>query len=583
MAPRASNCDNINNDANINNNNHYRCTNPGAASATAELPHLIVGAGLLGVDCAAAFQKAGLPYRIYEATDVPGGVWNAEHPSCGWANTSFSRAQSDPVMFSPVGWFLQENHVIQEHDPFHGIHPSQSMNIIREVIEKEGIQIQYNRKIISFATVNNKNTNDKTHNDNINSDKTKSNNQMHTDPDVVHVVWEDTKTGEQHQETFAGVHFRTGKLSQVRPIALPNEATFQAGPIAIGCYNAPEQLSFADKTVIIIGWGSFAVENAATALRQGAAKVHIISRSRKPHLFDYATYAARRFYTVEAGTDPSLIPEIWDKIFDINTTAARACGDHVQDLLLGDDVVAYIDGKRHYYFAEGGLPCVTVDAVALGMHYGLIEYHQGNVVDTTEFGVVLSSGETVKADMIIKCTGFDTDVSFLNHGNKKHYIQDALFVDGCANVTSFHGADGVNQDAFFGPCTPATCSFLLSVYTLHDFNLAIAHFVKHPDTFQAFKQHPMFSSTYWPEKIGFISMLHCFSKLVSFGDEHIMGNFVHSMNQKEAEYAKVLDEQTFLKHDKKHWETWSAFYAEKTGQPLLQYPFANLIKGSSSF
>jgi hypothetical protein len=64
-----------------------------------------------------------------------------------------------------------------------------------------------------------------------------------------------------------------------------------------------------------------------------------------------------------------------------------------------------------------------------------------------------------------------------------------------------------------------------------------------------------------------------------FGDEHIIDIFIKSMRLKQEEYDKVLDEQTFLSHDKIRWDAWSNLFAEQTGKPTLEYPFIDRMSG----
>lgn len=52
------------------------------------------------------------------------------------------------------------------------------------------------------------------------------------------------------------------------------------------------------------------------------------------------------------------------------------------------------------------------------------------------------------------------------------------------------------------------------------------------------------------------------------------------MTLKQAEVDKVLDEQTFLSNDKMKWDAWSNLFAERTGKPLLEYPFIDRMSGS---
>mmetsp|Transcript_5499 Transcript_5499/g.10084 ORF Transcript_5499/g.10084 Transcript_5499/m.10084 type:complete len:517 (+) Transcript_5499:109-1659(+) len=506
---------------------------------TMQLAQLIVGAGVNGINTAVVFQENGIPFEVFERSGVIGGVWNRENTTCGSANAG-SNVQSDPIMYSPAGWYLEEgnkNAAIDTSDPFRGIHQSVDMVIMNtcEIQEKCNIPIHFYREVISF--------------------------ERHDDGTVA-VVWMDQQSKKQHVDKFAGIHFRTGRLNSVSKVVLPNESDF-SGSVVDGCYGQAEKLDYKDKTVVIIGWGAFAVENATMALQKGATKVHMVARNKKPHWFDYATFTARKFYFAEL--DPNWVPTVWEDIFDINERAAKACG--VQDVLYSPDVHTKVDGKRHLFLHRGGLPSMSIDPVALGMHYGLIEFHQGSVSGLTTDSVVLSSGTVLKADVVIKSTGFNINLGPIDG----HYMIDTIFVDGHANVTSYHAIDGCEEDVFVGPSIPGTSTLLVSAYPLRDFDRAVVYFLITPQKFQEFKGFPTFTKVKKAEAVQFVSVMHTFNKLFAFGDENIVSNFVESMTKKREEYEKMLDEQSFLKYDKMHWDAWSELFATKTGKPFLAY------------
>jgi hypothetical protein len=494
---------------------------------------------------AVVFKEAGIPFKIFELSGANGGVWNMDNKKFGLANNE-STVQNDPVIYAPTGWFLQEGHEIDidENNKFRGMHSPVStvLKNVQEIIDSHGIMIDYHRKVTAFHC---------------NKDGT------------VSVTWEDTKSKERRVETFAGVHFRTGNLNKAKNTPLPHEDRFE-GETIVGCKKNSDNVVYSGKTVVVIGWGSFAIENIMTAIRRGAKKVHVVARNPKPHWFSYATYFAGQFYSPNAA-DPTWGPAVWDKIFDANQTAANACG--VQNTFYSPDVYTEIDGKPHYFF-KGGLINGTVDPVAIGMHYGVIEYHQGTVADVLDHAVVLNSGARVDADVVVKCTGFNVDCGPVSG----HVMRDSIFVDGHVNVTSYHGIDGCGEPAFAGPNVPVTNSFLVSVFGLENFDQAIVYFMNNPDIYEAFKQFPMFSRVAKAESLGYISFMYVFNKIFAFGDENIISFFMKNMTTKQAEYDKVLDEQKFLKYDRMRWDAWSELFALQTGKPVLSYPFLSRME-----
>merc|ERR550514_497727 len=71
----------------------------------------------------------------------------------------------------------------------------------------------------------------------------------------------------------------TGGLQRSRQIALPGEAAFCKGPVLEGFGGRVDQVDFKNKRVVVLGMGSFGIENARTALFGGAEHVTILNRT----------------------------------------------------------------------------------------------------------------------------------------------------------------------------------------------------------------------------------------------------------------------------------------------------------------
>jgi hypothetical protein len=127
---------------------------------------------------------------------------------------------------------------------------------------------------------------------------------------------------------------------------------------------------------VIVGWGAFDVETAVKALKYGARKTHICSRSDKYHWFNYATYCAGAFYSPNV-VKPDHIPALWNRLFDANEQAAKVCS--VSGILQNESTRVMVDGARHFVLNAGGLIGGSIDPVEIGMHYGLVEYHRGEI------------------------------------------------------------------------------------------------------------------------------------------------------------------------------------------------------------
>ncbi len=97
--------------------------------------------------------------------------------------------------------------------------------------------------------------------------------------------------------------------------------------------------------------------------------------------------------------------------------------------------------------------------------------------------------------------------------------------------------------------------------------------MKHPHKFQEFKANPLFGTCKKALDIGVVATNVFWTKMFALGDMNIIEKAAETMNMKQEDYSKVLDEQTFLEYDKMCWDAWSEFLAKKTEKPILGYPF----------
>jgi cation diffusion facilitator CzcD-associated flavoprotein CzcO len=332
----------------------------------------VVGAGLSGIEAAKIFSKdEPRPVLVLEKGDYIGGVWVRA------ANIE-SRVQVDPVSFAPI----EDPQPVREPcvaDVFDTMARPRAEVLKRLAEDARGLNIAFRTEVLWFEVL----------------------------PASVRVRLL-LRNGAVVQTEVAQLHVRTGCLDVPIASCFPRAEVFR-GRLAAGVGSDVALADFANKRVVIVGMGAFAVENVRRALQGGAATITMVARSYKPLFPEYATYQLRRKMAETAMDDYDSFVKMWRNVHQILSTGAHACG--AEAISLNEETVRLIDGEPSILFANG-VPPMSCNTLLLALGYGACHIVRGTVASFTEDGVTLSSGRTLGADMVVLCLGFRCNIFF---------------------------------------------------------------------------------------------------------------------------------------------------------------------------
>ena len=210
---------------------------------------VIVGAGVCGLKAASRLSRDGhTDFVVLEKSTRLGGVWATN----GWANAS-SRVQ-----ISEPHYRMIEENVTTEFTPQEELLGQMKAMVARDKFED---RIRYGSKVTSVRTI------DAAGEETLADGATASVRVTYTDPTgrICVIV------ASEH------VLLCTGGLQTPNKDTLPSDAAF-AGAVISGVSSEVDAIPLGGKSVCVVGMGAFAVENARTALEQGAEHVTIVAR-----------------------------------------------------------------------------------------------------------------------------------------------------------------------------------------------------------------------------------------------------------------------------------------------------------------
>ncbi|OMJ68861.1 hypothetical protein SteCoe_33553 [Stentor coeruleus] len=328
----------------------------------------IIGGGLSSVSAAKVCKDHGLTPFILNKSSALGGVWKGHSGEVGVWNSLKRLNEKHMSAFSDYLWNL--------NDPDRPT-PIQLLNYMNGYIEKHNLS-QYYHNSCEVTHVEKFEENYK-------------------------VTWIENEI--LHEKVFKYVIIATGRFSKViNPFHNPEK--FQ-GQIYHGI-NYRDPSVFKDKKVVIIGLSMTASELAldALGLAQSVAQVF-----KKPYIC-----MKRRIQGVPVDMmmfrtqiidfpGPALNNLVSNAIF--SNTFLQTVGKpgifhpdwHIDESLLGNQMISAKVADDEYYEAVTERKITQI---------------KGQAVDVYEYGVILSDGRQIEADIIALGTGFQPDYSFLS-------------------------------------------------------------------------------------------------------------------------------------------------------------------------
>jgi hypothetical protein len=509
--------------------------------------HLVIGAGINGVLAAHTYSKAGVPVVIFDREGDVGGVWN-KNLQCARVNTE-SRSQQDPAFFRKLGDYSPVE--VNEGD-FGGMWPTPEkvLEQTRSMVDDQKLKIFYKREVLNWSYASDSTTGE------------------------MDVTWKDLATGEVKTERFSGLHIRTGFQHNPRPIFFQNEKAFKG----IRGFGMKDDIALSDlkgKEVVVIGAAPTAIDNAHRAVVAGAKRVTIVYR-RAPRVFytAYAFYLMSGLFTPDTLTNPDFLPSTYKKIVAALKKGWSATGN---DFL--NDCGFFIDiaGETHFR-STNGVDAFRTDSVLLAAKYGLVQFVKGEVDSLGEREVHLRDGKSLPCDVLVQSIGYKEELSLL----KGHPTVGGFFVDGRANVTHFVGVDRVIGTKVYGPKTPEMMIYAPNVYNLEGFDSVAAYYLKHPEQFAQYITSPLFSSVVDVENFDVFEPSKLLPKVLHSGHDDAVKIIFGLLAERKAMRDQLLPPKKFLQLNKLEWDKLSALLAERTGKPLVPYPYLEELVAAES-
>lgn len=183
------------------------------------------------------------------------------------------------------------------------------------------------------------------------------------------------------------------RLGVPRAIVLPDEARFR-GRVLRGIASDVARADCADRDVVIVGMGAFAIETMRTCLERRARHVAIVCRRRGavcPHVVDWVNFV-RPFDDdfCRSRKGDAIVLHHWALAYDASGASKPECW-------------------REGLLKPDGHTVSVSDLFFVAHRLRRAETHVAHVRALTETGLVASDGRVHSASLVVACVGFETN------------------------------------------------------------------------------------------------------------------------------------------------------------------------------
>lgn len=478
----------------------------------AELPEqvdvLIVGGGITGLYAANRLAEQKISFCVIEQQEIVGGIWSHYANTTSQVNTSegayrvVERARRNNRDHSSTAEILEDLHLLAET-----ISESIFTGVRAEKIEK-GIQGGY----LTKATRN----------------------------EIASTI--------KSKGLILAVNDRVGAP---RSHLWENQQLFQ-GTIISGSSDESLGLDWSGKNVVVVGMGAFAVENARTALENGAQQVHVVCRRHGtvcPKIIDYLNFSTPYNDNFEHDKRSNIRNMmLWKKLYDISGATQPECW------------MGMIKHRGHTISVS--------DIWFIAHHLKKLQTVVGSITEMYGSGVIVNHDLKIEADIVVNCIGFRRNSPLVKElcGYSETYNNNYLDKDFMYLADAYIDDDVFNS--FFGSSVLEMTKFYLDVY-LHFFD------------------NPEFESMICSPGIAKLPIdKRSWSHYIA-GAESLMSNYPlfydkaqKQVSQRTANFHESHDLATYLAQNKREW---FATHEQLAGRKLaesdcLPYLFDKLLE-----
>lgn len=363
----------------------------------------IVGAGITGIYAANRLLKNGLSFCVADKRDKIGGIWSMYANSSSRVNTSES------------AYRLMEKEVRTNRDH----------SATREILE-------------DIATLGNRVSEDIYLNTEVEKiEKISSGYRIRVN-----------RGGQtQNLESKGVILAINDRVGASKKIEFSNQSVFQ-GRIVSGISDNTRELNWKDKDVVIVGMGAFAIENARTALELGARHVTLICRKHGtvcPKIIDYLNFATPYDDEFKHDNKSNFLNMVyWKKMYELSGATQPEC---------------WMGKIKH-----SGHTISVSDIWFVGHYLKKIETITGEITKLLEKDVVINDNQTLKADIIVNCIGFERNGSSAKSLCNYNEIYNSNYVDKDFIYLADAYIDDNAFNSFFGSSVLEMVKFYLEIY-----------------------------------------------------------------------------------------------------------------------
>lgn len=514
-----------------------------------KVDNAIIGAGLSGLMMAMKMNENGMDYTIFEKGTNYGGVWNIENNLMN----SYTRIQ---CVSSAFKLDLSDDNYTNYTDS------GELYNKIKDFVKNNNIQdkIKYGYELKSFKW---------------NKDDSKVNLVFDSPDGVINI-------------NSKSLHIRTGNINKTREFKINGEDTF-TGEVYYGS-NSKSNINYDGKTVMVVGMGASAIENACQAIKLGAKKVILMTRTNRPIWSKYTMFKILKNVLNPLNyLSNTCRLNSWKKV---NKTHKKIIDSHKDSVFSSKFIKLNFDettidnsfgAEFEFDYKMRGPPQSSApDEYYIYSYYGLITNVLDEIDVINESEIKTKNNDMYTADIIIKCFGFEMNVDIF----KGHDITDTIYVDGTPFISHNCGIDQVTKNTYFmaGPHVSINLLPLVS-YTLVNeiFDNYTLHFCKNINRFKKFINYNHFHNGPDVTLIESINVNHYFAvfwKMICYTKYNLISNIF--LNFKLATiFLRLIfttqSEDDFIKENKGNWDKISSFAYEKVKETgninYYEYPF----------
>ena len=364
---------------------------------------VIVGGGITGLYAADRLAKQQLSFCMLEKREILGGIWSMFANSTSQVNTS------------EAAYRVIEPRIRTNRDH------STTAEVLKDLHE---ISLKYS--------------------DNI-----------HTRCEVKRIVRENNcyQVGVDHDGSNTTIVSKGVILAVNDRIGEPRRLTWENqhrynGEVHSGISDEAGDVAWQNKKVVIVGMGAFAVENARTALENGADHVTIVCRRHGtvcPKIIDYLNFATpydENFLHDRKSNIRNMM--LWKKLYDASGATQPEC---------------WMGKIKH----EGHT--ISVSDIWFIAHFlKKLETRTGSITGLFENGVIVDHRDRIEADIVINCVGFHRNAPAVKEICEYTQMYNNNYLDKDLMYLADAYIDDDVFNSFFGSSVLEMTKFYMDVY-----------------------------------------------------------------------------------------------------------------------